>query len=302
MTRVQARPYLVSEPERASILTWTRFRGDESIPLTNSLDDWDPETNLHTAAELFLDRDGIWSDCQLPETASLAAVLTWSSPGTSIRGRGMAVPVTRNAEVDVLLLECKITGADLGRQLLLEVQIVLAEDGPTDNPMSASQMGSLIWSNARTILLEGQATRFPTQWVDFTTSPGLPDEAAWYLDWDDFDLESLALGSIRLLLNSNNATVQRAVAAANPGETELLVLDTIRFDVARTLITGALSNQDFVADPDQYEDESVGETLRRLLAVTFPGQNASALAEAALRNPSRFEATLKSSLRFLAAS
>jgi hypothetical protein len=48
------------------------------------------------------------------------------------------------------------------------------------------------------------------------------------------------------------------------------VWEAIRFDIARTLIYGALRNDEFVSNPTSFAHGSVGAAVRDLIARCFP--------------------------------
>ncbi|KDE14479.1 hypothetical protein N505_0106580 [Rhodococcus aetherivorans] len=46
----------------------------------------------------------------------------------------------------------------------------------------------------------------------------------------------------------------------------------VTFDVARSLIAGALRNDGFVNDPESFEDGTVGRMIFELIALCWPGK------------------------------
>ena len=80
-----------------------------------------------------------------------------------------------------------------------------------------------------------------------------------------------------LLINSSISQVKSAVSTPTPFYFEKAIASAMRFDVGRTLISGALNNREFVEDPYSFEDGSVGEVIRNLLNVLFPAETAQSL-------------------------
>ena len=75
------------------------------------------------------------------------------------------------------------------------------------------------------------------------------------------------------------------------------IRETLRFDIARQLVSGTLSNGDFLADPDGFPPESVGATVRRLCrGVLFPYSTLDELAVRVKREPARFDADLQAAV------
>jgi hypothetical protein len=135
--------------------------------------------------------------------------------------------------------------------------------------------------------------------VDFANAGWLAGEAAWYLDWDRSDFERPALGALRLLLNQQHKVVVDAVTARNPNEGQRAVLETIRYDVAKTLTTAALRSVDFLEGVDTFADGSVGRELARLLKSVLPEESPRTAAAILEEDPSRFDCELQASLKLL---
>ncbi|MER3405108.1 MAG: hypothetical protein C4289_08055, partial [Chloroflexota bacterium] len=73
----------------------------------------------------------------------------------------------------------------------------------------------------RSVFLEGDAARFPTEVCDFSAL-STPD-ALWYLEVDQpLDIDAAFLGSVRLILNSSHPVVRKMLA--DPSVPELTVL------------------------------------------------------------------------------
>jgi hypothetical protein len=133
--------------------------------------------------------------------------------------------------------------------------------------------------------------------VDFEGSGRLPVDAGWALEWNPEQLEGPVLGDIRLLVNSRDDVLLSALrsGAADPKAT--VVRSFILFDVARSLIDGALTNESFVSDPDRFEEGSVGRMLSELLAAAWPGVPVATLLSRRRDDPARLSAELQAHLR-----
>jgi hypothetical protein len=134
--------------------------------------------------------------------------------------------------------------------------------------------------------------------VDFEASGWLPPRAAWYLAWNNLELNEPLHGSVRLMVNAKNPRV--AAAAQNPNHAaNAPIVSMMYYDVGRTLIRGALTSDEFTARPDQYREGSTGWALHGLLRAFFPAESTVGLRGLMDQQPAEFEAELQAALRLL---
>jgi hypothetical protein len=239
----------------------------------------------------------LWGECELSDDSVVRVALTWHSSGTGLRGNGSSEDLSLNYDSREVLLQTDIRGEDLAQALNLEMGLILLRPGSQSGRLAARRPGSNLWSQARRLVLEGQASRFPVELKDFGQTGWLQPAAGWYLDWTYDDLEAPLLADLRLFVNSSNRAVKDAVTGRGDPRQGAAIQQTIYFDVARTLIEGALDNDRFVAAPEKFEDGTVGAAVRRLIATLFSGQDITVVAEIYHRNRFRFEVDLQHRLR-----
>jgi hypothetical protein len=296
MAVVKAYPYLLPSPERIEVTDWRQNVDGEDRPLPLLLLHWDPGMTLHVMATVAIDLEGVRSDCLLAPEDLLRLVILWNSPGTGLRGRGKYIDLKAPLSFPVTL-DLIVEGQLLADRIRFEACLVLAH-GNSNFTLAPQRPGSILWREEKTVILEGMASRFPTELIDFIENPYLPDDASWLLEWDAEDLNQMAYGNMRLLINAGNNRVKRAVTESNPEDE--VIRDIIRFDVGRTLIFGALENDTFVQSPESYMDGSVGTYARRLIRTLFPDEeNLEGVALMFQQNKSFFECELQSRLKFL---
>jgi hypothetical protein len=121
----------------------------------------------------------------------------------------------------------------------------------------------------------------------------LPTGSKWFLEWDPDDLESPIGTGLRLMINSDDEDLVRAVVSGSHLESATAWRQLLRFDVTRKLIQGALRNEAFVASPDSFPTDSIGSHISQLVASTFPGLTASAAAGQLRDSPESFEAEIQ---------
>lgn len=292
--RVVGRPHRIARPERVTPLGWRLTATDAALP-TTGLVEWDPTVDIRVHRLINLDVAGIRADCGLADGDAISAVVVWHCPTTSLRGSGQRVsldPGTREVG-----LELAVVGSDLAGRLLIRTQIILDARTAAGDGLAPQIPGSILWSDEVSVPLGPEGGMFPMEWLDFGASGWLPAEAGWYLDWVPDDTESSALGGIRLYLNAGHETIREAVSTSAPYPSQARIREAIAFDVARTLIFGALSNPN-VADGDEpAQPGSVGDVVRRLIEVTFPVEAIDGLRNRSVTHRGRLEAQLQAAMR-----
>jgi hypothetical protein len=61
----------------------------------------------------------------------------------------------------------------------------------------------------------------------------------------------------------------------------------------RILVTGALADDEFTEDETEYSSGSVGDTVRRMITVYWPGESLRSVAHLLVSRPDRFDAELQ---------
>lgn len=296
MKTAAATPYLLPAP--ASILAegWVLADG---AALADRLEHWDAATDLIATRVMTIDLDRVRHDTQLETDAAFAVVASWHATGTRLAGRSLPVEIGTLAGLCSVPVAINVPGEESGARLDLRTRLVIRAAGSTRSPIAPTRPGTVIWSDIHTVVLEGAAGRFPTASQDFRTSPALPDDAAWVIDWDPGDLDAPVLGGMRLLLNSASEAV---MAATRSGNTESLggtVRSFVMYDVARSLVHSALSRESFLAREDAFDPDSVGRMLSDLIGSIWPGIALRTLAGRLADTPGRIDADIQAYLGVL---
>jgi hypothetical protein len=260
------------------------------------LDYWDPSLPLHLIRNVRVQVGEVLEECGLRPDAGLRLGVVWQSPGTTLRGRGSVGELSGVSGEQEVALDVQIDGGNLANRVHLETQLALAASGSPDSSIAPRRSGSILWRDMFTIRLEGSGSRFPVQWSDFRNAGWLPDEAGWYLEWDPDDLARPFLGGVLLFVNEAHERVRSAAAATRPTPVDRPVRDAMRWDVARSLILGALGNEEFVRGPQGFDDETVGRVILNLITAHFPGESVESLYNRWRTNPARFDCYLQDRL------
>ena len=295
MARIKMLPYILLSPDYIRAIKWQQRVNNEDISLQEIMPHWDIGMTLHLSVTIEVSLDDIRKNCYLASNDQLRAVIVWHSPGTNLRGRGDYVDLDSNNTSLPVTLALTLSGGLLADRVRIEVQIVLATPGKSNSKLSAHHPGSILWHEEKMIILEGLASRFPTELIDFAESSWLPEHSSWFLDWDNTDLNQMALQGLRLFINSRNPKIKRAVTDSL--SLDEIIREIIQFDVGRTLIIGALENNAFVQNPDVYIDGSIGCYVRRLLRTLFAGESWNGIVDRYHLSHSHFECELQARFR-----
>lgn len=294
MSLIKKQPYFLPKSERMKVKAWNLIKDGDLLPLDQLFPDWDAAMPVHVSVTVEADLLAVLQDCQLSLDSKLRLATTWHSPKTGLRGRGNFIDLT-SLSTPPWTLELKVDGTELAQSIVVRVALVLINPGSESGQLAPKRPGSRLWSEERTILLEGETARFPVELIDFSKSSWLPEYAAWFLDWNPDDFEQTLLGDIRLYINSKHDRVKAAVSGQNKSESALR--EIIYFDVARAMIIAALKNDEFIRNPRQYQDDTIGAAIRRLIQIHFPNDSFISLRSAYKEYPNRFECQLQHALR-----
>ncbi|MFE5879861.1 hypothetical protein [Streptomyces hydrogenans] len=203
------------------------------------------------------------------------------------------------------VIDMPVPGKDLGGFLTIETLLVLAVDIDPEQPFTAHRAGSILWSDQVKVHLEGSAGLLPTAPVSFVEA-GLPPGAAWYVSMDGGDWSQAAMGSLLILLNTDNSAVRRALGS-DGGETAPLMWDTLGIDIVTDLVGRALDDEAFDEDSDDTDRDGdlTMAGLVRSLARTYlalptesPGDTMRRLRDERKADPSRFRAQVQKGVGF----
>ncbi|MFC1545199.1 hypothetical protein ACFL44_00735 [Gemmatimonadota bacterium] len=203
-----------------------------------------------------------------------------------------------------LTLELDVPGVSLAGDISLTCELVLTgvEVDAARSPLSPALPGRLLWKDSSILLLEGQGSRFPVEIRDFEEAGGwYPPGAGWHLEWDRTDPSAQFLASVMLLINSRNEAVRSSATSIELEDWQEILLSAMYYDVGRRLIRGMLTCTQFKEFPDEFEEGTVGHSVRLLLGLLFPERPVSSLVEELYQRPDHFETRLQEALQMFGA-
>lgn len=291
MTRLVNLPHLQTSAvmPHSWILT---VRGDTQ-PAPNLLKGWAYDTPLHFESQVDLDLERVRDECGLGREGRIAVVALWWASSTNKRRAAAVQEVNQTGSV---LVSFDIESGEVGGVLTLWRQVVLVLDPAPRSAFAAREPGSILWEEPRmeatTVILEGDAARFPTQVLDFSKSPVLEPSAAWWLDAKLDDLDASPLACLRLLVNGEHPRI-KSFMASTADEATKLVSSLMTWDVGRKMVHGALDSSDFVEGWGSFRPGSLGEVLEQLIRKAWPGQDAAGLRSLRDSDNGLFDARLQ---------
>jgi hypothetical protein len=266
---------------------WMLVEGDSPHEAPPYLDGWDYNTELHLRRELQVDTPALREEASLQDHVHVSVAVSAFSSSTWLRRKVFERVLDGSQDVTI---DFSLAGEELGGNLRLHTVVLLDDPGNDETEFAAHLPGSILWNDKYEIRLQGDAPLFPISVVDFDAA-GFPQGAGWHLDVGS-DLEAPLHAAIRLYLNRADPVVVGAFArAAAPSPEDIPVLRAVYADVARVMVEHAL-NQDALRSGNEWNIDSLGFALERLLGRYFPNADLNAVLAQRIEHPSDFSTEL----------
>lgn len=296
MKTLPVAPYLLPPEECVAVHPWTLEDGQ---PVPERFDHWDPYTPTDLFRTVEVNLDAVRQACALGPDATFALTASWTSDRTRLAGISPAVELGTLSGAVQAPLHVSIPGAASGGRLSLLTRLVLRYPGEEPTAISPRRQGAILWTQQTRVLLEGAASRFPVAAIDFSSVAWLPDNASWAVEWELEMLDAPVLSALRLVINADDTALLQALRSGSTDPRAATIRSFVMFDVARTLVDGALRSDHFVSDPESFDEGTVGRMLFDLLATCWPGIPVSTLVTRSRQQPAQLIAELQAHLRVL---
>lgn len=290
----RALPYRVPSSSVVQADEWALLLGEEQVELPDALRDWDYQMDLSLRRRVQIDLDRARAESRLAPGTALNLTVVWTATGSNLRAPAQRIRI-EGAGTEALRLSADLRGVDLGGLLVLDTALVLAESSYEGDPTAPHLAGSVLWSDRRTVRLQGDAPQFPMAVIDFAKT-SFPNEAAWHLQISG-SLLGATMGSLLLLVNERSKVTTTAFAnAARARPLDRVVLSSVYADLARTMIEHALRHPEFV-DGAEFPEDTLGSTLMSLFITLFPGQSITDLRLRLDQSPSLFASDIQAAVK-----
>ena len=183
MVRIKTASFLLPSPTSITSTTWYMVVDGVEQELVSILPHWDPATSISTRASMQINTAQVWEECKLSDNDALRLAMIWYSYGTGLKGRGSFIDISAPASTQTVFLEAVIDGTMLADKVRLEIQLVLSRPGRSDHKLSPHLPGTILWREEKTIIIEGQGSRFPSESVSFANSGWMPPKSDQNTKW-----------------------------------------------------------------------------------------------------------------------
>lgn len=281
MSRTRLLPYRTLSDDDLGWGGWWFERDGVREPLPDLLPGWDYSSSDRVGITVDIESSRVESASGIDAASRLEVVAVADCPSTLQRfvQRVRLEPrATQQLEIAI-----DLPPGAVAQMLELSAFLLLAEDIPPV-PRTASRLGSRLASGpARRVLLEGDASRFPTEALSFKALN--IENAPWTLNAVFIDLTDSFMGSVRLLVNEDHELGRAALAQ----EVDPAVDSRLKLEVLRTLV-GVAASQEIAAD-EEYPSDSIGDVIDSMCKV-FLNLTLLEAVQSYQREPIKFDRVL----------
>lgn len=284
-------PFLVPQIGVIQHHGWNLSTPSGDLALPNEMEHWDYQTTLSITGIISINLGKLTEQCHLRLDSKLVIAVLARSSGTNEEQliTQQIVPAGENCEVQ---LNANIAGTEHGGRLTIETLVIALSPIPADM-LAAIRPGSILWKESHHTYLQGIGTQFPTDAEDFAQTRPHIARAGWKLSIDSSNLDALFMSTVRLSLNTGHSGIRKLLSGRVDAETRRLQR-LIDVDVTRQLIAVALKSEDVIDLDLDWEDVSLGGTLRNLLQQVWPtGEDPQTLRDRFFNDPSRIESHIQ---------
>ncbi|MGH3086929.1 MAG: hypothetical protein ACRDSJ_06370 [Rubrobacteraceae bacterium] len=186
-------------------------------------------------------------------------------------------------EVQELELSIELPPGEIAQKLELSTFILLAEDIPASGRTASRRGSRLCVGPTRSVMLEGDASRFPTEAVSFSALHLA--NAPWTINAVFDDMSDSFMGSIRLLVNEDNELGRAVLLPVVEPQVEA----RLKLEVLRSLI--ALASANGGSDGEEYPAGSISDVVDSMCKL-FLNRSLPEAIEAYERSPLKFDRLL----------
>ena len=245
-----------------------QFEKSEHI---KKLPGWQKNDNVSVTVEFYIKPEEIEEYIRPDREASFYLQYHSKSDreGTSIRGvicKEKFVEDKTQYNITGTVPGEKIAGVmELSLSLCIDNKLEERKVKDNDYLLLASDVGSIIYEDIKTVILEGETSYFPVADIDFEKS-GYPAKALYFLQKNKFtSLDSDFSTAYRLYFNNTHPQFTK-INEIKETESQDYLLNMIVYDVYKQLIMNALDDDTFtMPEEDNPENHTVRYVYARLI-------------------------------------
>jgi hypothetical protein len=291
MTRRYAFPFRTALPVDIDFGAWHYEReSDVPIRIEGSIPGWDYLMGLRIQREVAVRADRLRASCGIGPEDEIIIAVTILSPQSRYRASHFKSEPLKS-DYTLESIHCEIDGAMLAGSIFIDTEIILTKGAGRPKAFLAHLPGSRLYSERVTVELEGSSSRMPVEVAKFSEQLGWlsAHRAPWYVSCEGGNLHAPVMKALRVYLNSEETAFTETARRADPVVVTLLGADTTRL-----VLLSALSEQEFLDNPKDYSEGTLGEVAARLLSSCFPGYSAADVKAMADHDGGKFDAAIKS--------
>ncbi len=291
MAKVRIQPHLVASTRAVTWAGWHLETKDGRRELGSQLDAWDYDQALTIGTSPEIDTFELIKSTGIEDPSQIHVVVTVDCSSTSRRFLAHA-PVDQYLGGSDRWIGVDIPRGAAALDLKMTCQLVLMADRRSSGNAARFKGSRLTTSPTTRLVLEGEASRFPTEALSFSDLRWEP--AAWSVRIDLEDLDEAFRGAVRLVLNTDHP-VGAALSSMDP-RTYGALGSVLRIDIVRSVLLTAIEHISRGGKAQSgFEEESFGSVAEQMSNDHF-GMGLSDIAELRATNPARFERVLQSSI------
>lgn len=290
MAKIRVQPHLTASPKAVNWTGWYLTTGVAREQLGSLLEGWDYAQSIRVGTSPQIDPFELERSTELA-LDEIHLVLSVDCAATAKRFV-TSTPVSVYVAMAEPYIDVEIPAGEVALEIRMACHLALLADRELTG-LSANRKGSRLAESPSTrLVLEGEASRFPTEALSFQDLRW--EAAAWSVRTDLEDLNQVFLGSVRLILNTDHQ-VGAALAAMDINAYAVLG-SVLRIDIVRTILTTAINHlAEHGGSTSGFEEESFGSVAEQLSNEHF-GQGLESLTELHRTDLPRFERTIQASV------
>lgn len=251
---------------------------------TEALEGWDYSSELRLSWEIGVDKPQLLEQCGLGPSTDIQLGFRWRSSKTTLYESSVVAAVVNGRNS----VQVEVPSMLVGGALVITIFVlVMGVESHENSPLAAQKPGSILWSESRTVFLEGAGSRFPLIAVDFPA--GEMQKGMWEFAPSSTDLQVSALGAFNLRVNSAHPAVRKLLEKPDASESKVL-LAAIRADLNRQLIMWALREGQEIKS---FDEDTIGGVLWATYIRHFPEADFEELVTTTGTSPWRVEARVQ---------
>lgn len=292
MAKIRLYPHRTADPSSVTFGDWWIDRSGTRTVIPDLLTSWDYASEEVVGASISIDADALLASTGHSELGDLE-VLLLADCAAAQRRIVARHPLGSHLPLGDVAYELPLPAGQLAGAIKLYAHLVVARDLTGLPPKVANRRGArLASSKARTVALEGDASRFPIEPVAFSELR-LPS-APWTLLTTFQDLDTSFMGGVRLLVNTEHAVGQMLLDSTTVDRVSgLAMADVIRLLVA----TIAERGDEF--GPGDFEEGTVGHVVDSMCDF-FMGHGLAAAVQLYGNDPLQFDRLMHDRVKPLA--